>query len=272
MQTLQDGSAFGARALAAAIFCVIALSLAGCTAPQLEAQVDETSQLSTCERSYESATRSSTIYRSAGLLMARYLAARTAITSWTAVAVSCPTRLSEGIVHAAQASYVSQRWARRLGLESSTPETVDFSEVAQLNMDTDALLNIVLAEDRAGFCMEVLAAREMPNAALSIADNHKTVAQRLFSVSGADSDPRQKVYAVDQLLAHPDGIDDPANGLAAPTVAVVEMNCARSWLDALKQAKTLSRSSKEWMSKASINRLWRAFTFGYPSFDEALLQ
>lgn len=272
MQTLRDGSAFGASTLAAAVLCIITLSLTGCTAPQLEAQVDEAARLSVCERSYESATNSSNIYRSGGLLMVRYLAAHAATESWTAVAVSCPARLSEGIVRAAQASYEGQHLASRLRLTASAPETVDFSEVARINMDTDALLNIVLAEDRAGFCMEVLAARETANAALSVADNHKTVAQRLFSLSGADNDPRQKVYAVDQLLAHPDVIKDPATGLSVPTVAAVEMNCARSWLDALKQSKMLSRAAKEWMAKASISRIWRALNFGYPSFNEALLQ
>ena len=272
MQTLRDGSAFGARALAAAAICAVTLPLAGCAMPQLEAQVDEAARAGTCESSYQSATSNSNAYRSGRPLIIRYLAARAAAESWNAVAVSCPTRLSEGIVHAAQASYTSERLASRLGLEAGTPETVDFSEVAQINMNTSALSNIVLAEDRAGFCMEVLAARETPNATLSIADNHKTVAQRLFSLSGADSDPRQKVYAVDQLLAHPDVIDDPATGLTAPTVAAVEMSCARSWLDALTQSETLSQPSKEWMANAAVNRLWRALDFGYPPLDAALLQ
>ncbi|WP_172145358.1 hypothetical protein [Bifidobacterium panos] len=272
MQTLRDGSAFGARALAAAAICAITLPLGGCAMPQLEAQVDEAARAGTCESSYQSATSSSDTYRSGGPLIIRYLAARAAAESWTSVAVSCPTRLTEGIVHAAQASYASERLAGRLGLEAGAPETVDFSEVAQINMDASALSSIVLAEDRAGFCMEVLAARETPNATLSIADNHKTVAQRLFSLSGADSDPRQKVYAVDQLLAHPDAIDDPATGLTAPIAAAVEMNCARSWLDALAQTETLSRPSKEWMASAAVSRLWRAFDFGYPSLDAALLR
>ncbi len=272
MQTLRGSSALRTKALAVALLCTLAFLLSSCTTAQLEAQVNEYSRPSACERSYESATTRSDAYRSSGLLIARYLAARAATESWIDVAVSCPARLSEGIVHAAQASYASEYLAGRLGLEAKTPETVDFSKVAHINMDAEALSSIVLEEDRAGFCMEILAARETANATLSIADNHKTVAQRLFSLSGADSDPRQKVYAVNQLLAHPDVIEDPATGLTVPTVAAVEMNCARSWFDALKQTKALSRASKKWMVEASINRIWRAFNLGYPSFDEALLQ
>ena len=51
-----------------------------------------------------------------------------------------------------------------------------------------------LAEDRAGFVMEVLAARDTPGATLSRSDRHKTAGQLLFTASGLSRDPREKVY------------------------------------------------------------------------------
>ena len=72
-----------------------------------------------------------------------------------------------------------------------------------------------MAEDRAGFAIEVLAARgQTAGATLALSDMHKTAGQQLvalangnFDDSGAQSsssgqsDPRPKVYAIDQLLA-----------------------------------------------------------------------
>ena len=272
MQTLRHGSSLGEKTLAAMAICMVVLSLAGCATPQLQTQVDESAHLGTCERSYRSATRNSAAYQAGRPLIARYAAARAAAGAWFSVAVSCPTRLSEGIAHAAQASYVAERLASRSDMTADSVGTVEFGEVAQLTMDADALSSIVLAEDRAGFGVEVLAARGTANATLSVSDNHRTVAQRLFSLSGVERDPRQKVYAIDELLAHPNSIDDPATGLASPTLAAIEMNCARSWLDALDKTATLSRPTKQWMAKAIMNRLWRAFDFGYPSFDAAVLR
>ena len=154
-----------------------------------------------------------------------------------------------------------------------------------------------LAEDRAGFDIEVLAARKVDGATLAMSDNHKTAAQRLFTISGTDTDPRQKVYTVDRLVAHPDTIDDPATGITANTVSVIEMNCAREYLDAIADMDTTSsdaddtdtaadtdgtdntstasaaRASEKtlrFLSQTVTARAWRAFTLGYPATDAAL--
>ncbi|MBW3093855.1 hypothetical protein KIH75_00520 [Bifidobacterium sp. 64T4] len=127
-------------------------------------------------------------------------------------------------------------------------------------------------EDRAGFSLGVLAARGVAGATLAASDAHKTAAQRLFSLSGASADPRQKVYEVDHLIASPNTIDDPANKIETSTVAAIEMNCARSYLEALSGSKHTSRATLAWLADAATAHVWHAFELGYPLFDAALLE
>lgn len=271
-------------------------SLSGCASglPHLQAQVDDATALSVCESSYLAATSGGEGADGRPMMM-RYLAARTAADAWTDVAVNCTGRFAEGTLHAAQASYAAQQLASRLGLPALSPATVDYGDVVKLDIADQALDSIALAEDRAGFSIEVLAARKVNGATLAMSDNHKTAAQHLFSLSGTDKDPRRKVYTVDDLISHPDSISDPATGITANTVSVVEMNCAREYLDAISGALGESTSSGEsassgesttdnesdaairasaktlkWLSRVATARAWRAFDLGYPTFDAAL--
>ncbi|KAA8816245.1 hypothetical protein EMB92_04785 [Bifidobacterium callitrichos] len=313
MQTLRDsdthaGSALGVCAMhvrrthrilrarharawtAAAVSLAMIASLSGCASglPHLQAQVDDATTLSACESAYLAAT-SGKEEADARPVMMRYLAARTAADAWTDVAVNCTGRFAEGTLHAAQASYTAQQLASRLGLPELSPATVDYGDVVKLDIADKALDAIALAEDRAGFSIEVLAARKVNGATLAMSDNHKTAAQHLFSLSGTDKDPRRKVYTVNDLISHPDSISDPATGITANTVSVVEMNCAREYLDAISGAIGESTSSGEsttgnesdaairasaktlkWLSRVTTARAWRAFDLGYPTFDAAL--
>ncbi|KFI55320.1 hypothetical protein BCAL_1336 [Bifidobacterium callitrichos DSM 23973] len=265
-------------------------SLSGCASglPHLQAQVDDATALSVCESSYLAATSGGEGADGRPMMM-RYLAARTAADAWTDVAVNCTGRFAEGTLHAAQTSYAAQKLASRLGLPALSPATVDYGDVVKLDIADKALDAIALAEDRAGFSIEVLAARKVNGATLAMSDNHKTAAQHLFSLSGTDKDPRRKVYTVDDLISHPDSISDPATGITANTVSVVEMNCAREYLDAISGALGESTSSSasttgnesdaairasaktlKWLSRVATARAWRAFDLGYPTFDAAL--
>ncbi|WP_140444497.1 MULTISPECIES: hypothetical protein [unclassified Bifidobacterium] len=313
MQTLRDsdthaGSALGVCAMhvrrthrilrarharvwtAAAVSLAMIASLSGCASglPHLQAQVDDATALSVCESSYLAATSGGEGADGRPMMM-RYLAARTAADAWTDVAVNCTGRFAEGTLHAAQASYAAQQLASRLGLPALSPATVDYGDVVKLDIADQALDAIALAEDRAGFSIEVLAARKVNGATLAMSDNHKTAAQHLFSLSGTDKDPRRKVYTVDDLISHPDSISDPATGITANTVSVVEMNCAREYLDAISgaigEATTSNESTTDnesdaairasaktlkWLSQVATARAWRAFDLGYPTFDAAL--
>lgn len=271
MQTLRDASLHGTKALAIAAAGALLLSLAGCSTPNLEAQVNEAAKPDTCESAYESAVSGNSAMAAGRPLMSRYLNALIAASSWSSVSVSCPARAAEGIVHAAQAAYTAQQLAGRLGLAAASAPSVDFGALVKLDMDTDVLLDIALEEDRAGFSLGVLAARGIDNATLAASDAHKTAAQRLVSLSGATSDPRQKVYAVDQLISHPQTVHDPANMLETPTLAAIEMNCARSYLTALTDSKHISKNTLAWLADTAKARLWHAYELGYPLVDEAVL-
>ena len=80
------------------------------------------------------------------------------------------------------------------------------------------------------------------------------------------------MYAVDHLIANPQTIDDPANKIEASTVAAIEMNCARAYLEASSGSKHISRATRAWLADAATARVWHAFELGYPVFDAALLE
>lgn len=109
---------------------------------------------------------------------------------------------------------------------------VAFDDVESLDVDSKSLATAAQAEDRAGFAMEVLAARNSGHATLDISDRHKTTSQRFASFSDTIDD-RRKTYEATALLAHPDTMLDSATGLTAPTDATIEMNCARSEITAI---------------------------------------
>ncbi|WP_035138389.1 hypothetical protein [Bifidobacterium biavatii] len=182
----------------------------------------------------------------------------------------------------------------------------DLTGVSDLSVEPAVLASMALAEDRAGFIAEILTARgDDGNATLKLSSMHKSAGERLISLSEieAAADPRQKAYDVSQLLAHPNEIVDPATGLTAPTLAVAEINCAREELAALSPAEqtasssdtgsadvsdsakaadnadaTASATNEARKESASLrilarfvaSRAARAFSYGYPTFDQAL--
>ena len=73
MQTLRDASLHGTKALAIAAAGALLLSLAGCSTPNLEAQVNEAAKPDTCESAYESAVSGNSAMAAGRPLMSRYL-------------------------------------------------------------------------------------------------------------------------------------------------------------------------------------------------------
>lgn len=279
--------------------------LAGCSAPHLAARNEEAARPGTCESAWLAASAGTSGAPAGQAATMRYLAARTAADEWITVASACPARFAEGAMRSAQSSFTAATLGTRFGAPvPSRPSDIelgagsgsgdDGSSQTSLGFDADALSGIIVAEDRAGFAIEVLAARGVADATLAASDGHKTAAQRLFSLSGLDTDPRRKVYAVDRILAHPDMIDDPANGIEADTVATIEMNCARGYLDALggnaadagkteETARSGGESSGstvsspdaaalEPLARTAASRAWHAMELGYPAFDAALFR
>lgn len=277
MKTLRDSRLF-ARMAVALVSCALTVSLAGCSVPRLESEVDAAGKPGACESALESAMDGRSSSTMSKPLMERYLAARSSADAWLTVASVCDARFAQGVMRAAQSSFTAAVLAARLGVAPASPARVDYADVVRLDLQPSALGAMSLAEDRAGFSIEVLAARGVGEATLALSDNHKTAAQRLFSLSGTSKDPRRKVYAVNALIAHPDRIDDPANGIETNTVAAIEMNCARGYLDAMNGnaatgsdgTSSPSRKSVDWLARMAVARAWRALELGYPSFDAAL--
>ena len=240
--------------LAVFICAGLSLSLGGCSVPRYVGRAESEQTMSACERSYTAASTSYDVDADAGKpLLLRWLLASRTQSQWINVAADCTDRFAEGVIRAAQASLFASQFAGQLGIadDSVTVHTaVSLDNVTSLDVSTSALTGMALAEDRAGFSVEVLAARGASDAALAIADAHKATGERLISLarahnrstsassgststSSAINDPRQKVYDVSSLLTNVNDTVDPATGLRAPTYAVVEINCAREELAAV---------------------------------------
>lgn len=277
---------------ACVLVCASALvaSLAACSAPRIAGRAEAEQQPSPCERAYADATANADIMadRSRHIVM-RYLAAQEAVSDWANTAAYCPARFADGTLRSAQARHAVRLMASRLAIDIAQPTLSRCDGIDSFDIDADSLSAMSVAEDQAGFAMEVFAARSIGHATLDISDRHKTTSQRLISFSGAE-DTRAKTYDVAQLLAHPDTIVDSATGLFAPADAVIEMNCARSEIAAVEsssnstsdsaQSRTTAENSSDDSRQQSLgiltsmiaDRVDLALTWGYPSFDEALFE
>lgn len=252
--------------LAAAISSVLLVSLSGCTMPRYVGRAESEQTLSDCERSYDAARHNHDIGSDAGQpLIVRYMASISARSQWIEVAATCIDRFGEGVLRAAQHTAISYDIARRFAgtggdgagdagtgsdtaSDSGTADDIaqnmtgihdasSLADVNELDILPEMLTGMALAEDRAGFTVEILAARGSSDATISLADEHKATGERLISLaSGSGSsvnDPRRKIYEVGTLLANVNEIVDPTTGLRASTFAVAEITCAREEIAAV---------------------------------------
>ena len=248
--------------VAAAAVTAAVLTTAGCTTPRFEGRAESEQTVSDCERAYYAAVDAETSLT--GPFVLQSLAAADAATQWLDVAVDCPSRFGEGVTNAVR---LTSRYATAgIGADDGTNDTDDAAAIATADIwpsltaardaadpsassasasdDTtgtaaaipaSALAAMALAEDRAGFILQIMAARGDGDVTLAMSDAHHTAGERLFSLSGLaiDDDPRLKTYDASALLDHPSTLVDPATGLSAPALAVVEMNCAREEIAAV---------------------------------------
>ena len=248
--------------VAAAVAAAAVLATAGCATPRFEGRAESEQVVSDCERAYYAAADAETSL--AGPFVLRSLTAADAAAQWLDVAVDCPSRFGEGVTNAVR---LTSRYATAgIGADDGTNDTDDAAAIATADIwpsltaardaadpaassasasdDTTgtaaaipatALAAMALAEDRAGFILQIMAARGDGDVTLAMSDAHRTAGERLFSLSGLaiDDDPRLKTYDTSALLDHPSTLVDPATGLSAPALAVVEMNCAREEIAAV---------------------------------------
>ncbi|KFI88522.1 MULTISPECIES: hypothetical protein [Bifidobacterium] len=223
-----------------------------------------------------------------------YMTLRSVPLAWIDVAAQCSDRFAEGTLRNAQTKQALATLAGKFGQSAPEVTAARLDGVTSLDIQTSALDAMAVAEDRAGFAMEVLAAQgKTAGATLRLGDMHKTASQQLVSLAekGASStsstssasstsstgqshaDPRQKVYAVDALLANPVTIPDKASGLTVPTAAAIEMDCARTEIAAV--ADTESKPDADTLmilSALAAKHAYTAMQLGYPATDAALFE
>ncbi|MCH4208981.1 hypothetical protein [Bifidobacterium sp.] len=280
------------RALASVPALCLLVSLAACASPRLEGRAEAGINATPCGRAYQSASTAQAAMGTRNPRLVRFFAAAAAGRRWTEVAATCAQRFDEGTLRAAQAQYMAQALAASVGAAYAAPGTPrgGFDAVTGMDADSRTLRAVILAEDRAGFAVEFLAARKSPYASLSISDDHKATASRLFSLASAAIrgivDPRQKVYSLSRLIAAPDTVIDDSTGLRAPTMAAVEIGCAREEIagvdDLANKAQdtagmpgdsTATRTNTlRALSRLAASRAALALACGYPSFDAALFE
>lgn len=285
------------RLAAAAVSCVLVLSAASCAAPRVAGRAESERSVDVCETLLTEADVSSTRGAEEGApKIARYTAFEDATHRWLDVAIQCPARFAEGTLRSAQAQAAAHALARTSGFSYEPLTVTRLDDVDELGIGGDALAKLALAEDRAGFATEVLAGRFADGVAsdastvalvkdgglLAMSDDHKETASRLMYLSDGAKDLRRKVYATQELTAHSADVVDPATGLRANTVAVLEIDCAREELAAFdssahvdyttmtQQQRTKTRAALAQLSMLIATHAYTAFTLGYPSTDPAL--
>ncbi|KAB7790846.1 hypothetical protein [Bifidobacterium leontopitheci] len=227
---------------AAAMLCaaVSTVALTGCTAPRIDGRAESEQHPSACESAYFAGeAHSRTMRRSDRHIIVRYLAAKAAQDDWTQVAAACQKRFAQGTIRAAQAEHTAVTLGALLGrgdgyrsVSSSELRGADGSELGG-----GVLGALSVAEDRAGFVMEILAAQNARGASLHASDDHKTAGQLLFTLSGLENDPRRKVYDITGFIGHTASMTDSQTGLSVPTIALTEIDCAREQLKAIDDAQ-----------------------------------
>lgn len=230
------------RRWAAAVAAIVsAAALCACDPPRIEGRAEAERRLNPCEQALYTALDADRTIATAKPVMLAHAELTTSRDAWLDVAVYCPSRFGEGVTHAARAQVRAEAVYGTDAVDAGW--SVNGVTTLDSDADADALDGLVdlsaaaLAEDKAGFAFEVLAARGAPGATLELSDRSKAAAQKLAAMSGDDS--RQAVYAVDELTVHPDTTVDSATGLKAPTASVVLMDCARSLVGAVAEGTEL---------------------------------
>lgn len=286
------------RVLLALLSAMTMALLPACSASRvtITAQDPQGVTLSVCERTYRKATAGERRAQDHVVGIPTREAWEDAANDRLSVAVSCPVRFEESATYAALDFHRSSQAASREGGGGISPSDIGTTRsngmgtAAQI-LRTDQAAAAALAEDRAGFAMTVLAARQKDpkHHLLALADAHRTASQTLAAHSAGERDPREGIYSVGELLAHPDKMDDPANGLSAPVSAVVEMNAARELLAAIRDftsadggrtgqdeegrtryTATDRQQALRELSELAATHIYAALELGYPASPEAL--
>ncbi|NEG96665.1 hypothetical protein GFD17_07860 [Bifidobacterium sp. SMB2] len=233
-------------------FCVPAHAIG------LSGQGTDDSELSPCEQALTLATRHTRQYQEGLPSSIRLLAASAAQHDWRNVAADCQQRFAEGTVRSALAAHTATSLASKLHIKDISKVTdspaAQVSSGTTLSIDANAAATLSLAEDRAGFGYEILAARNDADATLyQLSNQRKTNAQILATAVKHEKDPRQKIYSIKSVVNNPATSTDPDTGLTAATTAVIEMNCAVEQLNAMAAVDAADGDDDAASSTSSAN-------------------
>lgn len=292
--------------LAMLLVCMMVMSTTACSwnapfALRLAGRDEGEDTLSPCEIALQSATHNDAVSTASLPSMMRKFSAARSQQAWLDVAQYCTGRFAEGALSSALAGY------RYSVLNGSVADSSLPSSIIAMNMLNESELDarglnastlsatpssaIALAEDRSAFALEIIASHNGNDSTLlSLSDNQKAVAQTFVSLHPKAKDPRQKIYSIENLRAHPQTIVDASTGLLSSTSGAILMTCAR---DEIAAMNTISSSPTDEHTQNSASgsssnlpnenqrmlrlmaelvalRAYQAFTQGYPAFESAI--
>ena len=136
-------------------------ALTACSMPRIAGRAEAEQRQSPCEKAYFDATADNKIAHDQHQhIIRRYFSAQQAVSAWTNTAAQCPARFTEGTLRSAQARHMARALGDQLSVAVAPITLSRFDDVESLDVDSKSLATAAQAEDRAGFAMEVLAARK----------------------------------------------------------------------------------------------------------------
>ena len=219
-------------------------------------------------------------------LLEQYATGLAAPLTWIDVAGYCSGRFAEGTLRDAQTKQWLAFLADKFGQSAPEVTPARLDGVTSANVDRSVLDAMAVAEDRAGFAIEVLAARgQTAGATLALSDMHKTAGQQLVALANGNFDDSG-------AQSSSSGQSDPAKSLChrpttgqphhhrrqgkcqtVPTAAAIEMDCARAQIKAVTESKSSTESDTLLILAAlAAKHAYTAFQLGYPATDAALFE
>ena len=268
-----------ARAAAATLGLALLLTTSGCGAngdsirdvlPHIDGQ-ELSAPRNSCEDALLHAGRAASNVDASGFRAAAMVALAHERDAWITVGARCPERFAEATMRAALADHAVgvvatvdglQALGDALGDDGPLSASADHSPVASTSSASAGV--IALAEDRAGFGYEVIAARNGREPADVVAsEDHRRVAA--LWAARANGDPRLKVYQVSGLSDGSGMVD--VNGTAVPERAAIAMNTALEAISGLEDAglDAEDADSRERLASVVASNAAAAFSAGFPA-------
>ena len=217
-------------------------------------------------------------------LMVQYGNGLAAPLAWIDVAGHCSGRFAEGTLRNAQTKQRLTVLAGKFGQSAPEVTPARLDGITSATIDRSALDAMAIAEDRAGFALEVLAARGVTaGATLTLSDMHKTAGQQLVSLANKRFSDSGSTADAATAKTHGKGLcRRPVAGQSGhhrrqgqrtnrAYASAIEMDCARAEIKAVADSTSQSDSDTLLVLAAlAAKHAYTAFQLGYPSGDSAL--